>query len=600
MPALPAPEVALLLREFGQRTALRGGNPYRSKAYTRAAENLLALTEPLEDLVAEGRLTEIPGVGDAIAGIITKLHKTGDHPSLQSMRKEMPADALKMLSIPGLRPDKVLKLYKELGVASLDELEKAAKEDRLKPVKGLGAALQAKVLQGIEIRRKGEGQRHLHRAAKLLDSAQEQLRRSKLAIEQIVPAGDFRRGCELVGDLALVVQTDKLEGAAPRKLPSNSQLSVWLTDKRRLGGTLISATGSQKHVEQLRELAVKNGMALDEQGLHVGRKVIARKEEEIYAALGLQFIEPELREGLDEIELAKAHKIPRLVSDGDIRGILHAHTDRSDGVDTLAVMAEATKRRGYEYFGVADHSRSAHYAGGLSIEEIAQQHTEIDNLNQRYGGRLRVFKGIESDILADGSLDYPDEVLTSFDFVVASVHSRFKLGRKEQTERILAAVANPRTTILGHMTGRQLLRRPGYDVDVEKILRACAKHGVAVEINANPWRLDLDWRWHRHALEVGCMMSINPDAHSTSEIDLTHWGVEMARKGCVPKNRVLNCLSLQDITTYLADRHGTRPRKMKPVARPRPSQAARAPSSRTPASLARRPRHITKTAASSG
>jgi DNA polymerase (family X) len=564
MPALPAPEVALLLREFGQRTALRGGNPYRSKAYTRAAENLLALTEPLEDLVAEGRLTEIPGVGDAIAGIITKLHKTGDHPSLQSMRKEMPADALEMLSIPGLRPDKVLKIYKELGVASLDELEKAAKEDRLKPVKGLGAALQAKVLQGIEIRRKGEGQRHLHRAAKLLDSAQGQLRRSKLAIEQIVPAGDFRRGCELVGDLALVVQTDKLEGAAPRKLPSNSQLSVWLTDKRRLGGTLISATGSQKHVEQLRELAVQNGMALDEQGLHVGRKVIARKEEEIYAALGLQFIEPELREGLDEIELAKAHKIPRLVSDGDIRGILHAHTDRSDGVDTLAVMAEATKRRGYEYFGVADHSRSAHYAGGLSIEEIAQQHTEIDILNQRYGGRFRVFKGIESDILADGSLDYPDEVLTTFDFVVASVHSRFKLGRKEQTERILAAVANPRTTILGHMTGRQLLRRPGYDVDVEKILRACAKHGVAVEINANPWRLDLDWHWHRHALEVGCMMSINPDAHSTSEIDLTHWGVEMARKGCVPKNRVLNCLSLQDITTYLADRHGTPPRKSSP------------------------------------
>jgi DNA polymerase (family X) len=600
MPALPAPEVALLLREFGQRTTLRGGNPYRSKAYTRAAENLLALTEPLEDLVAEGRLTEIPGVGDAIADIITKLHKTGDHPSLQSMRKQIPAGALEMLSIPGLRPDKVLKIYKQLGVSSLDELETAAKEDRLKPVKGLGAALQSKILQGIEIRRKSEGQRHLHRAATLLDSAQEQLRRSKLAIEQIVPAGDFRRGCELVGDLALLVQTDKLEGA-PRKLPSNSQLSVWLTDKRRLGATLISATGSQKHVEQLRELAVQNGMALDEQGLHAGRKVIARKEEEIYARLGLQFIEPELREGLDEIELAKLHKIPRLVTDCDIRGILHAHTDRSDGVDTLAVMAEATKRRGYEYFGVADHSRSAHYAGGLSIEEIAEQHTEIENLNKRYGGHFRIFKGIESDILADGSLDYPDEVLTTFDFVVASVHSRFKLGRKEQTERILAAVANPRTTILGHMTGRQLLRRPGYDVDVEKILGACAKNGVAVEINANPWRLDLDWRWHRQALELGCMMSINPDAHSTSEIDLTHWGVEMARKGCVPKNRVLNSLRLQEFTTYLAGRHGERPRKTKAAARPRrPSQAARARSSRSPASLVRRPRNIAKTAASSG
>src|SRR3954467_14899693 len=207
MPAFPAPEVALLLREFGQRTALRGGNPYRAKAYTRAAENLLALTEPLEDLVAEARLKEIPSVGDAIADIITKLHKTGEHPSLQAMRKEIPTGALEMLGIPGLRPDKVLKIYKELGISSLDELEKAAKEDRLKPVKGLGAALQSKILQGIEIRRKGEGRRHLHRANMLMESAMEQLRRSKLDVKNIVPAGDFRRGCELVSDLALVAET---------------------------------------------------------------------------------------------------------------------------------------------------------------------------------------------------------------------------------------------------------------------------------------------------------------------------------------------------------------------------------------------------------
>src|SRR3954465_9364858 len=303
MPRLSAPQVANLRREFGPRTALRGGNPYRAKAYTRAAENLLALTEPLEELVAQDRLKEIPGVGDAIADIIAKLHKVGDHPSLQAMRKEIPTSALEMLSIPGLRPDKVLKIYKELGISSVDELEKAAKENRLKPVKGLGVALQTKILQGIEIRRKGEGQRHLNRAAKLLDSAQEQLRRSKLDIEQIVPAGDFRRGCELVGDLAVVVETNKLEGM-PRKLPSNSQLNVWLTDKRRLGAALLWATGSPRHLEQLRELALQKTMTLDQQGPAVGRKIIASKEEEIYAALGLQFIEPELREGLGEIELA--------------------------------------------------------------------------------------------------------------------------------------------------------------------------------------------------------------------------------------------------------------------------------------------------------
>jgi DNA polymerase (family X) len=217
-------------------------------------------------------------------------------------------------------------------------------------------------------------------------------------------------------------------------------------------------------------------------------------------------------------------------------------------------MAEATRAHGYHYFGVADHSKSAHYAGGLSVEETEAQHAEIDQLNRGYGKSFRILKGIESDILADGSLDYPDEILTRFDFVVASVHGRFKLDRKTQTERIIRAVENPFTTILGHMTGRQLLRRPGYEVDIEAILAACAEHGVAVEINANPWRLDLDWRWHRRALDLGCMMSINPDAHSTAELDLTHWGVEMARKGRVPPERVLNALTLPRLLHHLKRR----------------------------------------------
>ena len=259
--------------------------------------------------------------------------------------------------------------------------------------------------------------------------------------------------------------------------------------------------------------------------------------------------------GRGEIALAERGKLPKLVTDADIRGILHAHTDRSDGGDTLEVMAEATRVRGFSYFGVADHSQSAHYAGGLSLEDIAEQHAEANRLNKRSRDRFRIFKGIESDILPDGSLDYPDHVLAAFDFVVASVHSRFRLDRKTQTERIIRAIENPYTTILGHMTGRLLLRRPGYEVDIEEILAACATHGVAVEINANPWRLDLDWRWHARALERGCMMSINPDAHSTDEIDLTHWGVVMARKGGVPKKRVLNCLDLPHFVAFLGERH---------------------------------------------
>ena len=292
-------------------------------------------------------------------------------------------------------------------------------------------------------------------------------------------------------------------------------------------------------------------MRLDPDGLHKGRRVIAAKEEDIYRALGLPFIEPELREGHGEIERALKGKLPRLVTDKDLRGILHCHTDASDGTETLETMAKATRQRGFEYFGVADHSKSAHYAGGLSVERIEEQHREVDRVNREFGKDFRILKGIESDILADGSLDYSDDVLARFDFVVASIHGRFKLDRKAQTERLLQAISNRHTTIIGHMTGRQLQRRPGYEIDVEKVLQACAKNDVAVEINAHPWRLDLDWRWHQAALDFGCMMSINPDAHSIRELDHMHWGVEMARKGGVPADRVVNAMPLAEIMQYL-------------------------------------------------
>jgi DNA polymerase (family X) len=469
------------------------------------------------------------------------------------MREEIPAGVLEMLSVPGLRPEKVTKLYKELAISSLAALEEAARADQLKGVKGFGPALQVKILQGIAISRASEGRLHLHRAARLLESAEERLRRAHPELKRITPAGDFRRGFELVSGLALVVEA---VDAAAETIRSGSQLQIHLTDPAHYGIALLRATGSAKHLEQLEALAARKGFKLDAGGLHQSRKVIGRSEQDIYKALGLPFIPPELREGTDEVALATKRRLPKLVTDQDVRGILHAHTDLSDGVDTLEVMAEATRSRGYEYFGVADHSKSAHYAGGLSTEEIAAQHHEIDRLNKRYGKSFRVLKGIESDILADGSLDYRDEVLARFDFVVASVHGRFKLDRKAQTQRIIHAVENPFTTILGHMTGRQLLRRPGYDVDIEANLPACALHGVAVEINANPWRLDLDWRWHRRALELGCMMSINPDAHSTDELDFTHWGVEMARKGGVPADRVLNTITLPRLLQHLKRRRG--------------------------------------------
>jgi DNA polymerase (family 10) len=550
MQKLDASAVAKLLIEFGKRTELRGGNPYRARAYYKAAENLLALTMPLDEVIARGRLREIPGVGDVIADIVAKLHHSGTHPRLEAMRGEAPAGLLDLLNVPGLRPDKAVKIYKLLGISTLEELEEAARQDRLKTIKGLGPALQAKILRGIEMIRHAHGRRHLHRAADLLAAAERNLRHSHPELARITPAGSFRRGCELVHDLSLVAEIARGE---PARL--EGEISVYLSDPGNYGVTLLFATGSAEHLRQLQKLAAARGFRLDEKGLQRGgRRIACKEEEDVYAALGLPFIAPELREGAGEIELAAARRLPELVTAGDLRGILHAHTVMSDGGHTLQQMAEATRKRGYGYFGVADHSRSAHYAGGLTLDEIAAQHALADELNDEYGGKFRVFKGIESDILPDGSLDYPDEVLGRFDFVVASVHSQFRLDSKTQTTRIIRAVSNPYTTILGHMTGRQLLRRPGYDVDVEEVLRACAAHGVAVEINANPWRLDLDWRWHRRALELGCLMSINPDAHTIGELDLIRWGVTMARKGGVPKEKVLNCLDLAAITQFFEQR----------------------------------------------
>jgi DNA polymerase (family 10) len=261
--------------------------------------------------------------------------------------------------------------------------------------------------------------------------------------------------------------------------------------------------------------------------------------------------------------MALEHKLPELVAGKDIRGVLHAHTTGSDGADTLEDMAQATKSRGYAYLGLTDHSQTAHYAGGLKPDEVKAQQKQIEMLNKAFGARFRVFKGIESDILPDGSLDYADDILNSFDLVIASVHSQFRMNKSDQTARIVKAVSDPRTTVLGHVTGRQLSRRPGYEVDMEKILKACAEHGVAIEINANPWRLDLDWRWCARGLELGCMFSINPDAHSTEEIDNIQWGVLMARKGAVPKDRVLNTMSLAQFEAHL------RRRKENQTARPK-------------------------------
>jgi DNA polymerase (family 10) len=333
-----APQVARLLREYAQRTALRGGNPYRAKAYSRAADSLAALAEPLDRLIEEERLTEIPGAGEAIADIITKLYGTSTHPSLEKLRKELPDGVLEMLSVPGLRPEKVLRLYKDLGIASLADLEAAAKDDRIRKAKGLGAALQTKVLQNLAIAKGGEGRPHMHRAAALLEHAKAALERTRPQLRHVTAAGDFRRGCELVADLALVA-----EEPGPEKKPTtldSSGLKIYVADRKHFGAASSMQPVRQNIFEQLRAFAQKSGMRLDPDGLHKGRNVVAAKEADIYRALGLPFIEPELREGRDKIERATKRKLPKLVTDNDLHGILHGHTDASDGTETLERMAK--------------------------------------------------------------------------------------------------------------------------------------------------------------------------------------------------------------------------------------------------------------------
>jgi DNA polymerase (family 10) len=556
--------VAQLLVEIGQRLTLAGENPYKARAYSRAAESLQLLTAPLEEIVASDRLQEVPGVGAALAGVISDLCLHGTTARLEELRKSAPASLLELLAVPGLRTQKIAALQRA-GVTSLDDLERKCRAHELADVKGFGAAFETQTVAAIDLMRRASGQVHRHKAEAQAASMMKAIQRAHPEITRLTPAGDLRRGAELVAGADFVAEAPAAKGIEVLDTGGGSRL--WLAGHNAYGAALALATGNEEHVAELRARAGERGLKLTDKGLFKGARAVACPEErDFYSALGLPWIAPELREGRGEIARAERGEDLALVESGDIRGVLHCHTVASDGGDTLADMAEGTRARGFSYFGLSDHSRAAHYAGGLSIEEIVEQRREVAALNKRYKGAFRILHGIESDILEDGSLDYPDAVLAKFDFVIASVHSKFKLDRKTQTERICTAIANPFTNIIGHMTGRLLRRREGYEVDVEQVMRACAQHGVAVEINANPHRLDLDWRWHDLGLRLGCMFSINPDAHSVAELDMMSYGVTMARKGGLPASRIINCMELADLEAWFAKRREcVKPARKKPA-----------------------------------
>jgi DNA polymerase (family 10) len=573
------------LRETAALLELEGANVFRVRAYENAARTFEGLTEEPQELLEQGRLGEIAGVGPGMAQAVAELIHTGRLTLHDELRSRYPAGLLDLFRVDGLGPKRIRVLHQELGIGSPAELERACRDGRVASLKGFGAKSQAKILESLATLGRF---RERHLLSEALPVARTLLAHlcSHSRVVRADVAGSLRRWRETIGDLdfvAAVAPDDRdavadhfaaAPGAQGVEVRGETKMQIRLAggmaaDLRMVAddeyaSALHHFTGSKEHNVELRTRAKQKGITVNEYGLFRGEERVAvRDEEELFARLGLRWIPPEMREGMGELDLAGRGPLPDLVTLADLRGTLHVHTTWSDGTASLAEMANAAGRLGWEYLGIADHSRSAAYAGGLSPERVREQWAEIDAWNAA-GKTPRLFKGSEVDILADGGLDFDDELLRGFDFVVASVHSRFKLTRAEQTARVVRAVSHPCVTFLGHPTGRLLLARDGYEIDLEAVLDAAEAHGVIVELNASPHRLDLDWRFLRGLLARGGRTSIHPDAHSPQGLADVEFGVGVARKAGATANDVLNARTAEQLAEYLERRRARTARLLGP------------------------------------
>ena len=554
---------ARALREAAALLEVQGENVHRIRALANASRIVERVEGNLEALVDSGEILQIKGVGKGTAAFLEQL-AAGERPEiLVEVEQAVPAGVREMLEIPGLGPKKVRALWRDLGLASIGELEYACRENRLVELPGFGAKTQDKLIDSIRFAR-AAGERRLvseawTEAMRLVSALQE-----IDAVEAVQPVGEVRRYLETVGSVDLVVTAGEESAVAAgladllNQVQENApgQFSGVTEDGFAVRATVVSpsekaaaillSTGSDDHLGALEARAEARGLRLDESGLwHGDARVECADELAIYEALGCQWVAPELREGEDEVGRAAAGTLPELVVPEDLLGVLHNHTTDSDGAATLEEMAAAARARGWSFFGVADHSPVASYANGVSAERLRDQWRRIDDFNASSPG-FRIVKGLEADILTDGSLDIPEGCEDGLEYVVASVHSAFRLTEEAQTDRIVRAVSHPACRVLGHPTGRLLLARPGYLVDLDRVLEACAEHGVAVEINASPYRLDLDWRWARRALDLGLKLAVNPDAHSTAGLEDVRWGVAVARKAGATKADLINCSPIEE------------------------------------------------------
>jgi DNA polymerase (family 10) len=554
-------QVARVLEDIAALLELGGENAFKVRAYERGAQAILSFPGDFEEAVESRELLKTEGIGAKLFANIETLVRTGSLPYHEELRARFP---------PGL--------HESLGIDSLEALERACREGRLAAVKGFGARTAEKILGGIALIRESAGLHLYPRARRRADEVLRALSATGLA-SSIAIAGSLRRRKEVIRDIDCVAASPRPEelAAAFRKLPGVADITAEGPTKTSLRfadgmaadlrvvapgdfpAALLYFTGSQEHNTQLRGRAKRKNLKLNEYGLfraeHPEERIPCATEADLYAALGLSFIEPELREGWGEIEAAERGELPRLVAEGDLRGVIHIHTTASDGRDSLEAIVAAARDAGYSYAAITDHSKTAAYAGGLGQERVLAQREDIRALRRRFPG-FRIFHGTEADILADGSIDYGDEFLAGFDLVVASVHSRFGLPPEEQTLRLIRAVRNPLVSILGHPSGRLLLSREPLAADWDAVLDAAAESGCAVEVNGNPQRLDLDWRHCRRAVERGILLAIDPDAHSVAELGLVALGVGIARKGWVTAEATLNAKSAEELTEWLQRRRG--------------------------------------------
>ena len=553
-------DVAAAFEEMADLLEIEGANPFRVRAYRFAARTLRDLPAEVAEMVAKGEdLTSLPGIGDDLAGKIKEILATGTAAAIEAQRKRVPATLTELLRIPGLGPKRVKTLAHELKIRSLSELQTAAQAGRVRTLAGFGEKTEQHILDALATRL-AEAPRVQRAVAIPSAEALVAYLEQSSGVSRVIAAGSYRRGLETIGDLDILVTAPAGRAVMDRfvayqevrdvlargetkssvRLQSGLQVDLRVVPQDSYGAALLYFTGSKAHNVVLRQLAQQRGLKLNEYGVFRGDKPIAGEtEESVYASLGLPWIPPELREGRGEIDAAKAGRLPHLVDLQDLKGDLHAHTRATDGRNSLQEMAEAARLRGLRYFAITDHSRRLTMAKGLDSARLLQQTEAIDRLNATLSG-ITILKGIEVDILEDGNLDLPDEVLGRLDLVVGAVHSRFNLSNRRQTERIMKAMDHPHFSILAHPSGRLIGRREPYEVDMLRIIRKARERRCFLEINAHPERLDLTDIHCRMAKEEGVLLAVNTDAHSMLDLENARFGVGQARRGWLEKTDVLN------------------------------------------------------------